>query len=402
MAGSGSALAAAVRTAAAPTSSSPPTITGTVQQGQTLTADKGAWTGTEPVAYTYEWQRCDSGGGACAIIKSATATTYVLQKQDVNHALRVVATGKNAEGTISATSAATTVVTATANPATNTKPANTTLPTISGTVQEGQTLTATTGNWTGTTPITFTYGWQRCDSGGGHCANIGGANHATYTLQKQDVGKSLGVVVTAKNAAGTTSATSALTVAGTGAGVTAAVTLTLSTSAVVFHNPVTLSGTISSKQGGQSVSIKAQRFGFADAKLAPVATVTTDSAGSWSYSARPTVQTGYQAQWNGATSATRTVGVHPLVTFHAITGNRFSTTVVAGHSFATKLVQFQRRSSQGQWVTLKRMHLNSNSSVIFRAKLPNGTSSLRIAFSINQAGPGYLGGMSRTIVYHRG
>jgi hypothetical protein len=84
-----------------------------------------------------------------------------------------------------------------------------------------------------------------------------------------------------------------------------------------------------------------------------------------------------------------------------ITGQRFSTKVAAGRSFAGRMVQFQRRSSLGQWVTLKRVRLSSSSSAIFRAALPKGTSSLRIAFSVNQAGAGYLGGASRTIVYHR-
>ena len=90
----------------------------------------------------------------------------------------------------------------------------------------------------------------------------------------------------------------------------------------------------------------------------------------------------------------------PLVTFHAITGKRFSSKVLAGRSFAGKTIQLQRRSSLGQWVIIKRVRLGSTSSAIFRATLPKGTSSLRIAFSVNQAGAGYLGGISRTIVYH--
>jgi len=53
------------------------------------------------------------------------------------------------------------------------------------------------------------------------------------------------------------------------------------------------------------------------------------------------------------------------------------------------------------WVTLKKRHLSSTSTAVFRATLPRGPSSLRIAISINQAGAGYLGGISRTIVYHR-
>jgi hypothetical protein len=39
--------------------------------------------------------------------------------------------------------------------------------------------------------------------------------------------------------------------------------------------------------------------------------------------------------------------------------------------------------------------------VTFRAALPRGRSTLRIAMSVNQAGEGYLGGFSRTILFRR-
>jgi hypothetical protein len=64
-------------------------------------------------------------------------------------------------------------------------------------------------------------------------------------------------------------------------------------------------------------------------------------------------------------------------------------------------VLLQRRSAFGQWVTIKRIRLGAGSQEVFRASLPRGTSMLRISMSVNQAGAGYLGGFSRTIVYHR-
>jgi hypothetical protein len=390
--------AASARVAVAPANSSPPAISGTAQEGQTLTADKGAWTGTEPIVYTLEWQSCNSGGGSCATIKGATDTTYKLSKQEVGNTIRVVVTAKNADGSVSVTSVATAVAAAVTAEPTNSSP-----PTLSGTAQEGQTLTASKGTWTGTEPIAYTYAWQRCDSSGGHCSTIGGVTGTTYTLQKVDIDKTLRVEVSAKNAGGTTSARSGSTVVVKAAPVTPApsVTLSASTLKVVYGTSTKLSGMISTKLSGENVTVLAQRYAFSDAKFSPVATVTTGTGGAWSYNAKPTIRTAYQAKWKSATSSALTIGVKPLVTFHVITGNRFSTKVVAARSFATRIVQFQRRSSVGKWVTLKQLRLNSTSTAIFRAILPKGTSTLRIAISVNQAGAGYLGGISRTITYHR-
>jgi hypothetical protein len=89
-----------------------------------------------------------------------------------------------------------------------TAPKNTTEPTISGTAQQGQSLAANHGDWSGTTPITYSFQWQRCNAKGQSCAGISGANESLYDVRSQDVGHTLRVKVTAKNSAGSTTATS--------------------------------------------------------------------------------------------------------------------------------------------------------------------------------------------------
>jgi hypothetical protein len=94
------------------------------------------------------------------------------------------------------------------NAASTAVPVNTALPKISGTAQDGQTLTATSGTWTSASTITYAYQWRRCDALGNGCSNIGGADSSSYLARNPDVGKTLRVRVTAKNADGSAQATS--------------------------------------------------------------------------------------------------------------------------------------------------------------------------------------------------
>ena len=92
-----------------------------------------------------------------------------------------------------------------------TAPANTSAPTISGAAMVGSTLTASSGSWSGTTPMNFSYRWQRCNSGGGNCKNVSGAHSQTYKVAKGDAGRTLRVSVTASNSDGSANAVSAPT-----------------------------------------------------------------------------------------------------------------------------------------------------------------------------------------------
>jgi hypothetical protein len=111
LAGTGSAQSTAAQANYAPTNSSPPTISGTPQVGQTLTANPGTWNSSTTPAYAYQWLRCDTQGNNCAAIAGAKAQTYTVQSGDVGSTLRVTVTATNSSGATAATSAQTAVVT---------------------------------------------------------------------------------------------------------------------------------------------------------------------------------------------------------------------------------------------------------------------------------------------------
>jgi len=190
-----------------PANTQTPTISGTARDGETLTADPGTWSGTEPVDYSYQWQRCDASGAGCADLDGATQRDYTLRGADVGSTLRVKVTASNTAGSSTADSDPSAEVAAVA-------PANTQPPTVSGTARDGETLTADPGAWSGTEPIEYAYQWRRCTASGTPCVDAGGPTSArTYTLGPSDVGSTIRVYVTASNSVGETEAKSAETTA---------------------------------------------------------------------------------------------------------------------------------------------------------------------------------------------
>ena len=79
----------------APSNTSSPTIVGAAQNGSTLTADEGAWSATPPLAYAYQWRRCDTAGTNCSAIAGATSKTYGVTDTDLGSTLRVAVTASN-------------------------------------------------------------------------------------------------------------------------------------------------------------------------------------------------------------------------------------------------------------------------------------------------------------------
>lgn len=88
-----------------PAATAAPSITGDDEDGQTLTADPGTWSGS-PSSYAYQWERCADSGG-CSAISGATASTYTLLDEDVSNQLQVAVTATNSYGSTAATSSST-------------------------------------------------------------------------------------------------------------------------------------------------------------------------------------------------------------------------------------------------------------------------------------------------------
>lgn len=88
----------------APVNTSPPTISGTPQEGEMLTAASGSWNGSQPMQFGYQWRRCDASGANCADVAQATSQSYGLTQDDLGTSLRVVVTATNDEGAANASS----------------------------------------------------------------------------------------------------------------------------------------------------------------------------------------------------------------------------------------------------------------------------------------------------------
>jgi plastocyanin len=192
-----------------------------------------------------------------------------------------------------------------------------------------------------------------------------------------------------------------------GAPAAISVTATASTTLVVYGGTVTLTGATSSNRAGETVTIYAQPYGTTT--FAALGSAVTEGGGSWSFLVRPKLMTVYQARWKPAsvtaTSPSSAIRVRPQVLFRvkAASGRTvtFFTKARAARSLAGKTLSLQRRNAFGQWVTLRKVTLTSTSAVTFKARLPKGRSRMRMFLPRLQAGPGYLAGISRTLVLVR-
>lgn len=247
------------QTKAAPSNRSLPSISGSARDGSILTASSGSWTGT-PTGYAYQWLRCDAQAGNCNPISGSTSNRYTVQTADVGSRLKVQVTASNSSGSGVAVSRPTDTVKATGS-----APKNTAAPTLSGTTQEGSTLTVSPGSWSGTPSPSLSYQWERCVGTGGGCSAISGATSTTYALTSADVAHTVLAQVTAKNSNGSSTANTAETdlirpakVAQGGA--------TINVSQVSLPNRLVIDGVKFSPSPARSRSVITARFHVSDTR----------------------------------------------------------------------------------------------------------------------------------------
>ena len=166
-----------------------PTISGTAQVGETLTAERSGIAdadGLDNSTFSYQWLSSRD-----TEIDGATSSTYTLQASDEGKIIKVKVSFTDDEGNEETlTSAATGAVAARPNSAARGAP------TISGTAQVGQTLTASTSGIAdddGLTNVSYTYQWIANDVISD--SDIQDATLSTYTLVSDDVGKTIKVKV---------------------------------------------------------------------------------------------------------------------------------------------------------------------------------------------------------------
>lgn len=172
--------------------------------------DVGRWLGAPIPTFSYQWLSCSRAGAAvsgsrapsgCSTIRGATSRTYTPTSSVLGKRLRLAVTARNSLGTLVRTSATSAVV--------YSEPVNSRPPTVSGTATVGKRLTAKSGTFVGTAPMTYAYQWFACTARvsasstlSGTCTLIGGANTSTFTITSSQRTRFLIVRVTATNAHG--------------------------------------------------------------------------------------------------------------------------------------------------------------------------------------------------------
>ena len=167
--------------AQAPVNNFAPEVVGSPVVGERIVCGAGSWSGSVS-EFRYKWLR--------DAIQIAAGFPYKITPADAGHSLWCVVTAIGGGGSTEAESSNSLLIPG------GTAPEPKVLPEVSGKPALGETLSCSTGTWSGTAPISYAYKWLRNGS------PIGGATQSTYTVVELDQGRSLACEVTASNAAG--------------------------------------------------------------------------------------------------------------------------------------------------------------------------------------------------------
>ena len=169
-----------------------PTIAGTLETGETLTAATSSISddnGLANAAFAYQW--IHTATDSEAYIPAATASSYLLSSDDIGHSIKVRVTFTDADGyTERLTSSATALVIMPANVAATGQP------TITGSAEVGETLTAATSaisDANGLATTVFSHQWVRSANGSDN--DITDATGSTYVITNADIDKAIKVRV---------------------------------------------------------------------------------------------------------------------------------------------------------------------------------------------------------------
>jgi hypothetical protein len=158
-----------------------------------------------------------------------------------------------------------------------------------------------------------------------------------------------------------------------------ALTLKASALQVSYSASTTLSGVLSTQRTGQSVDIQAQECGQNAFKR--LASVTTTAGGAFTYAAKPTTNTSYQAKQKGATSPAVAIKVAPQLQLVKRSSSgatrRFAVSLTAAQSFAGKSLVLQKRGST-KWLNVKKVTLASVVTTSAPTQVTSQNFALRI------------------------
>jgi plastocyanin len=178
----------------------------------------------------------------------------------------------------------------------------------------------------------------------------------------------------------------------------ASVTLQAGATTVVYGNSTTVAGAVTNQLTNEPVNLTSQPYGKGTQSIA---TQTTQANGAFSFGVSPTIQTSYQAHWRTSASPSVTVNVAPRVGFGQ-SGRLYVAKVSSDIGYAGHFVWVQRKAPYGSFRNVKRIYLGAASRAVFRVTIPKGRSILRLVLPADQAGLGYVSGLSRLIAVKRG